>query len=243
MPALYYVADALDFSEANFKSYIAKKAARYQVPKHFIKVGGLPRNRMSKLDRKALKQMWLDAQKEESVPHRSAIEVILTRKSVRDFTDEAVSRESLDAILSCAIQAPTAHNMQTWRFTVITKQDVISRFKDILTRKAKNYKAVCYGFNNPPVAILITNDQRNRNAAQDSSCAAENIMLAAHSLGLGSVWNNTISYMQDDPELRMLLDSIDVPARHIPWVLLLLGHPALTGGKSPQRRTDVVKWI
>ena len=242
VPALYYVPDSSDFDVGAFEKYMALMAERYQVPKHYIRIPELPRNRMSKLDRKALKKLW-EASNKNAGGAMDVIEAMLTRKSVRDFTDEPVSREMLETILKCGIQAPSAHNMQTWRFTVITRTDVIAKFKEILQRKAKDYKAVCYGFNNPAAAILVTNDSRNKNAAQDSSCAAENMMLAAHALGLGSVWNNTVSYMKEDLEVRDLLNELNVPARHQPWLLLLLGHPANTESKSPLRRSDVVAWI
>lgn len=243
VPALYYVPEAASFDIAAFEKYMAIKAERYQVPKHYIRIAELPRNRMSKLDRKALKKLWKESLGKESIKGMDAIEAMLTRKSVRDFSNEPIPKEMLEMILRCAIQAPSAHNMQTWRFTVITKGDLIARFKELLQRKAKDYKAVCYGFNNPAAAILITNDARNRNAAQDSACAAENMMLAAHALGLGSVWNNTISYMKDDEEVRSFLNELSIPARHQPWLLLLLGHPSNVEAKSPQRRQDVVAWV
>lgn len=241
VPALYYVAETEGFDEAAFRKFMAVKAERYQVPRHYICLAELPRNRMLKLDRKALKKHWKTLQAGVA-GEMSAIKAMLTRKSIREFTEESVSKEMLETILQCGIQAPSAHNMQTWRFTVLTKCDVIMKFKELLQRKAKDYKTVCYGFVNPAAAILVTNDARNKNAAQDCACAAENMMLAAHALGLGSVWNNTISYMKDDPEIRELLNGLNVPERHQPWLILLLGHPVSVEVKSPQRRQDVVAW-
>jgi long-chain acyl-CoA synthetase len=242
-PVLFYATEGGDFSESDFKAFVAQKAERHQVPRCYVRVDSLPRNRMSKLDRKALRKMWENFAAGGAGSRNAAIEAILARKSIRDFTDEAISKEDLETIVKCGIHAPSAHNMQTWRFTVITNADVIARLKDILARKAKSYKTVCYGFNNPSAVILVTNDRRNRNAAQDCACAAENMMLAAHSLGLGSVWNNAISYMQEDEEVRQVLEAVGVPAQHLPWLLLLMGHRTTADLKSPQRREDVVRWV
>lgn len=247
VPALFYVLDSGSLDQEKFLSFMSARVERYKLPQRFIELTELPRNRMQKLDRKALKAMLATKDGEKGAAVKSldneTIRTILTRKSIRVFEDREVPRELLEKIVQCGIQAPTGHNMQTWRFTVITKRDAIGRIKELLQRKAKEYKAVCYGFNDPPVAILMTNDMRNKNGAQDCACAAENMMLAAHSLGLGAVWQNTISYMQDDPEMRLVLDELNVPKRHWPWLLLLLGHPADGQAQSPKRRMDVVEWV
>lgn len=242
VPVLYYVMnDGATFVVDDFLKFMLSKVERFKLPQKFVELGALPRNRMLKLDRKELKRMW--SENGDTAVLNETIKSILSRHSVREFSEEPVSKPMLETILKCAIQAPTAHNMQTWRFGVMTDRTLIARFKELLSSKAKDYKTVCYGFNNPAAAILVTNDERNHNAAQDSACAAENMMLAAHSLGLGSVWNNAISYMQDDPEVRSLLNEIGVPVRQKPWLILLLGHPANKDIKSPQRRTDVIDWI
>ena len=247
VPALFYVLDSGSLDQEKFLAFMSARVERYKLPQRFIELTELPRNRMQKLDRKALKAMLATEDGEKGAAVKSldneTIRMILTRKSIRVFEDREVPRELLEKIVQCGIQAPTGHNMQTWRFTVIAKRDIIGRIKEMLQRKAKEYKAVCYGFNDPPVAILVTNDIRNKNGAQDCACAAENMMIAAHSLGLGSVWQNTISYMPDDGEVRGFLDELKVPQRHRPWLLLLLGYPTGDASAAPKRRQDVVEWI
>lgn len=241
VPVMFYATSDADIDHTEFMQFMSARVEAYKVPQKLVRVDALPRNAMMKLDRKVLKAMLSDDERNGG-DGDSVIRNIMTRKSIRDFTEQPVPRELLEKIIACGIQAPTGHNMQSWRFTVITKRDTIEAFKSVFVRKAKQYKAVCYGFNNPSVAILITNDARNKNGAQDSACAAENMMLAAHALGLGSVWQNTISYMPDDEEVRKLLDGLNVPARQRPWLMLLIGYPASRDIVSPKRRTDVVNW-
>ena len=244
VPVLYYVTDVPGFDQAELERFVARRAERYQLPGHYVRIDALPRNRMGKLDRRAIVKLWEESLRFAGAKRgMDAIEALLTRKSVRDFTDEPVSKEQLETIVRCGIQAPSAHNLQAWRFTVVTQQAVIGRIRELLSGKARDYRAVCHGFNNPAAVILVTNDARNRNAAQDSACAAENMLLAAHALGLGAVWNNAIGSMKEDADVRKVLDELNVPARHLPWLLILLGHPLDAGQAAPRRRTDVVTWV
>ena len=73
-------------------------------------------------------------------------------------------------------------------------------------------------------------------------CAAQNIMLAAHSLGLGSVWLNPLMTLCDEPEIRALLREFELPDTHIVWTMLALGYPAQEG-RLLARRQNVVKWV
>lgn len=241
VPVLFYATNDADIDNKRFLQFMSARVEAYKLPQKLIRVDALPRNAMMKLDRKVLKAMLAENERKADNGD-SVIRAIMTRKSIRDFTEQSVPREILEKILACGMQAPTGHNMQSWRFTVIQRPETLEAFKSVFVRKAKQYKAVCYGFNNPPVAILITNDARNKNGVQDSACAAENMMLAAHALGLGSVWQNTISYMPEDEEIRKLLEGLKVPARQRPWLMLLIGYPASRDTVSPKRRTDVVNW-
>ena len=245
-PALFYVMNGTPFDKESFIKFMKERVEGYKIPQRFYELEQLPRNRMLKLDRKALKNIAITMSAKSNSENdldNPIIRNIMSRQSIRDFSDEQVPRAVLEKIVKCGIQAPSGHNMQSWRFTVITNGGVIERFRELCMRKAKTYKAVCYGFNNPPTAILVTNDLRNPNGAQDCACAAENMMLAAHSLGIGSVWQNTVSYMADDEELRSLLTELNVPSRHRPWLMLLLGYPKDHASQSPKRRQDVVEWI
>lgn len=99
-----------------------------------------------------------------------------------------------------------------------------------------------YGQQNPNVLILVSNDRRNKDGVQDSSCAAENMMLAAQSYEIGSVWINALMTICDEPQIREMLDQYELPKNHIVWATLALGYPQVPG-KLLAKKTTVVYWV
>ena len=81
-------------------------------------------------------------------------------------------------IVKAGIQAPSSHNMQTWRFTIVRNKDKIEALKCQIKETAEEKNVHFYGMQNPDTLIIISNDRRNENGIQDSSCAAEKISVA-----------------------------------------------------------------
>jgi len=132
--------------------------------------------------------------------------------------------------------------MQTWCFTVLQDQKRIEELKDTIGRVAKENKVYFYGFNNPQAIVLLSNDRRNQFAIHDSSCAAENMMLAAHSFGIGSVWSNALATICDEPENRQMLDAYGVPKQHIVYATIAMGYPRVEG-RLLAKKQDVIHWV
>lgn len=170
------------------------------------------------------------------------VQTILSRRSVREFTDKPVPKALLDVILQAGIYAPNGHNMQTWQFTVMRGQDQIQELKEVMGRVAKEKRVIFHGFNNPTTVVLVSNDRRNADGIQDSSCAAQNIMLAAHSFGIGSVWINALMTICDESDIRALLRSYGIPNTHIVWAAIAMGWPAQPG-KLLAKKQDVIKYL
>ena len=266
---LFVVPKAGHFDEAGMTKFLSKRLERFKIPQAYVLLEKLPRNRMQKLDRRALKTIWkekeesrlneshseeknlqepsgsvpfLQTQKESESLAQAVISCIKNRHSVRQFEDRPVPKELLDTIIECGIYAPSGKNMQTWRFTVLTDEKQIHQWKELISSRAAEHKVRVSGFENPAALILISNDIRNKNGAQDSSCAAENIMLAANAYGLGSVWINALLTMCDDEEIRNQLKAWGIPDRHQVWAMIALGYPK-GEAKSPKRNLDVVHYV
>ena len=90
--------------------------------------------------------------------------------------------------------------------------------------------------------ILVSNDDRNPNSCQDASCAAENILLAAHSYGLGAVWLNPLKTLRNTEPVKSVLDSFGIPANHTVWSSVALGYSDHEGAKL-QKKTNVIRYI
>lgn len=239
VPVLYVVLEGSKFHKEELIKFLSERMERYKLPQHYVVIQKLPRNRMNKLKRKDLYRLWKENGAKERM--NDTIRTILNRRSIREFTDQNISRSDLEMIVQCGIYAPSGHNLQTWRFTVIQNQEQISRLKETADRVAREKNVYFYGFQNPNVVILVSNDRKNKNAVQDSACAAENMMLAAHSYGIGSVWQNTLYQISDEPEIRELLREYEIPDSHIVWTALLMGYPAKSG-KLLAKKMDVVRW-
>lgn len=240
VPVLLVVAKDNGFTKAGIQTFLANKMERYKLPQHYMIVQELPRNKMGKLDRKQMHKMWDDKGDNELM--NPVMQAILTRRSIRKFTDEKIPDDILSMILQAGYYAPTGHNMQTWRFTVIQDKQRITQIKELVTRVADEKRIKCYGFENPACLILISNDVRNMNGCQDASCAAENIFLAAHSYGIGSTWLNHLRDLCDEKEIREMLNDLKIPATHRVWCMAALGYPAAESS-MPARKKDVVSYI
>lgn len=239
IPVLYVVPEST-FDKNALVKYLTTKLESYKIPQKFVEIEALPRNRMQKLDYKELKRLWAENGEESLV--NPVLTNIFNRHSVRDFTDQPIAKSKLERIVQAGIYAPTGHNLQTWKFTVMQDKEKILELRAAIERAAVEMDLKLYGFNKPTALILISNDRRNENCIQDSSCAAENIMLAATSYGIGTVWLNHLKKISDCPEIRELLTSYGIPETHIVWASIGMGYSA-GEVKAPMRKMDVVEWV
>lgn len=164
-------------------------------------------------------------------------QAIRERRSVRSFTDEPITREQLHAVMEAATWAPTGGNIQAWCFVVITDP---GRIADI--------KAFSPGMLSDPKAVVVACSDLERAAGRggrlaheiltlcDVSMACQNMMLAAHALGLGSCVIRSFSPVAVS-KLLGLPDTVR------PELLVALGHPTRVP-PAPRRRPqeEVVHW-
>jgi nitroreductase len=161
-----------------------------------------------------------------------ALEAILTRRSVRRYTEQPVPDAAIREILTAAMRAPSAGNEQAWQFVVITERrllDAIPRFHPYaeMVRQAS-------------VAILVCGDlDREKYGGywvQDCAAATQNLLLATHAKGLGAVWVGV--YPKEDRVERMR-GLLGLPQHVVPMALVPLGYPAER--VPPEERYDPAK--
>lgn len=141
------------------------------------------------------------------------IQNILTRCSVRAYDDRPVEREKIDTLLQCAVHAPSAMNRQTWHFSAVLNREKIAKLTAAVGKALGNEKYDMY----KPAALIIPSNELIGDTSitsWDNACALENIFLAAHSMGLGTVWINQLSDTCDVPEVRAVLTEFGVPENH-----------------------------
>ncbi len=159
-----------------------------------------------------------------------AMEAILSRRSIRKYTDQKISDELIGEILKAAMSAPSANNLQPWHFVIISERQILDRIPEFHPYSSMLYFA--------PLAIAVCGDAELQSAfwVQDCSAASENILLAAHAKGLGAVWLAIYPREQRVQGLRKLLG---LPENIIPLSLISLGYPAAK--KPPENRYDPSK--
>lgn len=156
------------------------------------------------------------------VMENQAIKNILTRVSVREFTGEKISEAQIDTLLRAAMAAPSAINKQPWAFIVVTDEAVIAQLGEALPYSRCS--------NHPAVAIIPCGDLTKAIPGEmanfwinDVSAATENLLLAAHAMGLGAVWTGLHPDMN---RAKMVQDMLGLPEHIIPLCVVPVGVPA-----------------
>jgi nitroreductase len=163
--------------------------------------------------------------------------VIHSRKSVRHFTGQDVGKELLDKILRAGMAAPTAVNKQPWSFVVVSDRKTLDNLKEGLPFAKMLDKA--------GAAIIVcaipekAYGQKFEYAVIDSTCAGENILLAAEALGLGAVW--TAAYPEKD-RMDFVRKTLNIPDNVIPLNVIPIGYP--TGEDKPKDKfkSENIHW-
>lgn len=180
------------------------------------------------------------------------IKAIKSRRSIRKFKPDPIPDEWLNEIMECAILAPNARNQQKWHFTVIQNKDIFKKMIDILRENMLNSgieflveRAKDPNFNpfgGAPALILITADKSDRFVDFDCAAAAENIMIAAESLGLGShvmAMTEQIFLSEKGKELKK---EFGVPEGYEHICMIALGYKDEFPPERPRRR-DVINYV
>ena len=163
-----------------------------------------------------------------------AMEIILTRRSIRKYTEQPVSDEVLKELLEAAMCAPSAANRQPWCFVVINDRKILD---DI-----PNYHPYAQMLKEAPAAILVCCDsdlQMGDYGVQDCSAATQNILLAAHAKGLGAVWLGVYPTEVKVTDIKRLLN---LPENIIPISLISVGYPAEQKSPPDHYRADRVHY-
>ena len=161
-----------------------------------------------------------DEAAQEANAGQAAIENIMTRTSIRQYKDQPVEQEKIDIMLKAAMAAPTAVNLQPWHFIVIDDAKTIALLSGQQPTNAPLMIAVCGDTDKTTMP-----DGKGKLPdfwIQDVSAATENLLLAAHALGLGAVWTGVYPVMERTAEVANVLNC---PNNIIPLAVVRIGYP------------------
>lgn len=176
------------------------------------------------------------------------LETILTRRSIRSFKEEQIAEDQLQTILEAGLWAPSAMNQQPWHFTVVQNKEMLSKINEACRLAFLNSKDKSRAertkvpnfqvFHAAPTLVVISADEAAIAPAQDSALALSNIMLAAHSIGVGSCWIHALRLIED----KALLEELKIPANYKIYGSAALGY-AQQAGKAPTRKEGTVHYV
>jgi nitroreductase len=147
------------------------------------------------------------------------LDALMTRRSIRRYTDEPVSEADIEVLLRAAMAAPSAGNQQSWRIVVVTDRDQLERLS-----KATPYSAMLA---QAPLGLVVCGDTRDERHVgywvQDCSAAIQNLLVAANAIGLGGVW---IGCYPVEYRVANVREICGVPEGIVPMSMVALGHPS-----------------
>jgi nitroreductase len=178
---------------------------------------------------------------------------IFGRRSVREYTSQPVTPETIRALIDAAVHAPNAINQQPWTFTVVRDPKALSRISNdakrhmlanIPDRHAEHFRARLsdpnfHIFYHAPVLIVISAVEEGPWIVEDCALAAENLMLAAHANGLGTCWIGFAQSFLNAPEGKKTLD---FPSSWVTVAPIIVGYAKAAIPAVP-RKTPTVKWV
>lgn len=181
-------------------------------------------------------------------------EAISGRRSTRDYTTEALDDATINRLIGAAVLAPNASNGQPWTFTVVRDQGLLDRVSDgakshmLATMPAgpqsDRYRTMLGDdsfqiFYHAPALILISGSAQRPWVVEDCALAAENLMLAAYGVGLGSCWIGFAQGFLNTPEGK---NALGIPGTWVPVAPIIVGHAKIEPAPVPRREAEV-RWV
>jgi nitroreductase len=176
------------------------------------------------------------------------------RRAIRDYTDEPVDRVTVNQLIQAAVQAPSAMNLQPWAFVVVQDNALLKHFSD----RAKVLATEVMGaasmlgelrsaltdqtfniFYNAGTLILICAKPVGEHPDWDCCLAAQNLMLAAHDLGLGTCPIGLAWPLFERPEVQQ---EMNIPLDYMPVLPIIVGYPSKPAPPVARNSPEILFW-
>ena len=145
-------------------------------------------------------------------------EMILTRKSVRNFSDKEIEEEKIELLLKAAMAAPSAMNKQPWKFVVVKSKEKMDAVRGAMPFGKYNSTLIII----PCIDDLAAIPLKKELATCDLAAATENILLMAHSLGLGAVW---CAIYPNKSQIKNMRKVLSLSLTTSPFSCIHIGYP------------------
>lgn len=137
------------------------------------------------------------------------VETIMARRSIRKYKDQLVPREVMTQILDCGINAPNGQNKQSWEIRVVDNPELLAEMSKVMGEAHPQIPMAKDCFRGAPVMVFIARDLSYDFSAYDCGLMAENMMLSAWSMGVGSIClGSPVRFLTDNDLCKPLVDKL-----------------------------------
>jgi nitroreductase len=164
----------------------------------------------------------------------AVVENIMTRRSIRQYKEGPVARETMQTIMECGINAPSGQNKQSWEIRIVDNPEAMAEIIDLMAKgNSDTDKGIIKGcFRNAPTMVFIANDPSYDSSVIDCGILSQNIMLSAWSLGVGSVClGSPVRFLRNAPDAIAKLGFSD---GYTPVICIGMGYPAESPDAKPR---------
>ncbi len=148
----------------------------------------------------------------------AVLTTIMTRSSVRSYTTQKVESEKIETLLKAGMAAPSGSNKQPWEFVVITDANILAQLPSVSP-------GMRMAANAPLAIVVLGNEKISGSWILDGCAATENILLAAHAMGLGAVWCGVQPNNSSDRVAKMS-QLLNLPDGITPLNAIVIGYPS-----------------
>jgi nitroreductase len=181
------------------------------------------------------------------------LKTIKQRRSIRQYDDRQIGEEALDTIMEAAIFAPSAANQQKWHFTVIQNKALLTKMVQI-TRKNKIDSNISFlvklakredyqTYYGAPTVIIVSGEKNTRFVEMDCAAAAQNIVLAAQSIGISSCIITSGRFLFESDEGEAMKKKLGIPETYEHACSISLGYSDGDEQSAPPRNRGVFSFI
>lgn len=167
--------------------------------------------------------------------------VIMSRRSIRNYKQISVSRDTMQVILKAGINAPNGQNRQSWEIRVVDNPDTMSEIKAAMSAANPDVPMAGDSFRNAPVMAFIAADTSYDFSLLDCGMLSENMVLSAWSMGVGSIClGSPVRFLdgsesiRSNPEIRKVMDKLDFSEGYQLVLCVGFGYPLESPDAKPR---------
>ncbi len=182
-------------------------------------------------------------------------EAICDRRAIRHYQSKLVDERTVRTLLEFAVQAPSAVNSQPWSFAIVQKQNLLReiseeakktlaqdpRWKSEAQHAPNRFLDPAFNiFYGASTLIIVCSTQEGLVPEADCYLACQNLMLAAHGMGLGTC---PIGLAWDVLRTDSMKNKLGIPLGHFPVLPIIVGYPSEESPRTPRNPPRILNWV